>query len=100
MRLLIKNIQELFGTFEHNPQTISGLDMKNFPSLSNAWLAVEDGIIVDYGSMEDWPGIIDWANLEIIDAEGKMILPCWCDSHTHTVFAKPRSLEFEDKIKG
>lgn len=100
MRLLIKNIQELFGTFEYNPKTISGFDMKNFPSISNAWLAIEDGIIVDFGAMEDWPGITDWASLNVIDAEGKMIVPCWCDSHTHTVFAKPRSLEFEDKIKG
>lgn len=63
-------------------------------------MAIEDGKIVDYGEMADWPGISDWANLEIIDADGKMILPCWCDSHTHTVFAKSRALEFEDKING
>ena len=100
MRLLIKNIQELFGTFENNPGTIKGLEMNKFPSLTNAWLAVEDGIIVDYGSMSDWPGITDWADLTIVDAEGKMVVPCWCDSHTHTVFAKARSLEFEDKING
>jgi imidazolonepropionase len=100
MRLLIKNIQELFGTFEINPGTIAGKEMNNLPSIKNAWLAIEDGYIVDYGIMSEWPGISDWANLEIIDAEGKMILPCWCDSHTHTVFAQSRSLEFEDKING
>ena len=100
MRLLIKNIQELFGTFEENPGTIAGQEMNSLPSIKNAWLAAEDGIILDYGSMDDWPGISDWAHLDILDAEGKMILPCWCDSHTHTVFAQSRSLEFEDKING
>lgn len=63
-------------------------------------MAIEDGKIVDYGEMADWPGISDWANLEIIDADGKMVLPCWCDSHTHTVFAQSRAMEFEDKING
>jgi imidazolonepropionase len=100
MRLLIKNIQELFGTFESNPGTIKGLEMNKFPSLTNAWLAVEDGIIIDFGCMSEWPGITDWADLTIVDADGKMLVPCWCDSHTHTVFAKSRSLEFEDKING
>ena len=100
MRLLIKNIQELFSTFEINPGTIAGRDMNDCPSIKNAWMAIEDGKIVDYGEMADWPGISDWANLEIIDADGKMVLPCWCDSHTHTVFAQSRALEFEDKING
>jgi imidazolonepropionase len=50
--------------------------------------------------MEDWGGVEDWRNLEVIDAEGKYVLPAFCDSHTHTVFAKTREEEFVDRIKG
>jgi imidazolonepropionase len=68
--------------------------------LENAWLAIEDGIIVEFGKMEDWPGIIDWRDLEVIDASGKFVLPAWCDSHTHVVFAGNRVGEFVDRING
>jgi imidazolonepropionase len=50
--------------------------------------------------MTDWPGITDWRDLEVVDAEGRYILPTWCDSHSHLVFASSRSSEFEDRIKG
>ena len=100
MRTLIKNIKALIGTMETHPAYISGLEMKNFPITENAYLAIEEGLIVEYGTMEEWPGITDWSGLQIIDAEGCFILPTWCDSHTHAVFAKSRALEFEDKING
>ena len=74
--------------------------MSQIPILENAFLAVEDGEIVAYGPMEDWGGVEDWRNLEVIDAEGKYILPAFCDSHTHTVFAKTREEEFVDRING
>ncbi|MEY2938432.1 MAG: hypothetical protein RL062_1021, partial [Bacteroidota bacterium] len=74
--------------------------MSQLPRIAEAWLAVEDGIIVELGEMKDWPGISDWSDLTIVDAEGGYVLPTWCDSHTHTVFAKSRALEFEDKIRG
>lgn len=85
---------------EDFPLHIRGKEMGQFPILSDAYLAVEDGKIVDYGTMSSWPGISDWTGLEIIDAEGRYVLPTWCDSHTHTVFAQSRALEFEDKING
>lgn len=99
-KILIKNIKGLVQIGENLPEMLKGEEMKNLPILENAYLAIEDGIIVDYGSMNDWGGITDWRNLEIIDAEGKFVLPAFCDSHTHIVFAKSREEEFIDKIQG
>ncbi|MGY6561296.1 MAG: imidazolonepropionase [Luteibaculaceae bacterium] len=98
-KLLIKNIKQLIGVNE-KPQLKKGADLKNINSIENAYLAIENGIIVDYGSMADWEGIADWRDLEVIDAEGKFVLPAWCDSHTHIVFAETREEEFVYKIKG
>ncbi len=70
------------------------------PTIKNAWLAIEDDIIVAFGSMDEMPGITDWNNLEVIDAEGKLVFPSWCDSHTHIVFAGTRETEFVDRING
>ncbi len=74
--------------------------MKALPCLENAWLAVENETIAAFGSMEDFEGIEDWRDLTIIDAAGKFVLPGWCDSHTHTVFAASRAEEFEDRLNG
>ena len=71
--------------------------MKELPTIKNAFLLVEDGLIADFGKMEDCPTII---TAEIIDATGKMILPSWCDSHTHIVYAGNREGEFVDRING
>ena len=70
--------------------------MRILPRLENAFLLIRDGLIEDYGVMEDCP---DRAK-EVIDASGKMVLPCWCDSHTHIVFAASREKEFEMRLKG
>src|SRR5690606_21197616 len=63
----------------------------------NAYLLVENGLIVDFGTMENYPKI---EADEVVDATGKMMLPTWCDSHTHLVYAGNRESEFVDKIKG
>lgn len=99
-KTLIKNIKGLVQYGENLPKTRNGAKMKELPILENAFLALEDGVIVAYGSMEDWGGITDWTDLEVIDAEGKYVLPAFCDSHTHTVFAKSREEEFVDRING
>jgi imidazolonepropionase len=99
-KVLIKNIKGLVQCGEDFPLFRSGNDMKTLPILENAYLAIEDGIIVDYGSMHDWEGISDWRDLRIIDADGCFVLPAYCDSHTHTVFAKSREEEFVDRING
>jgi len=100
MRILIKNIRGLAGVYEEAPSLLSGKEMDKLPMIENAFLAIEDGKIALFGSMDDWGGITDWRNLEVIDAEGRYVLPAWCDSHTHLVFAGSRELEFEDRIKG
>src|SRR5690554_6481311 len=71
--------------------------MRVLPSIKNAYLLIEHDTIVDYGSMDDIQ------NLEadkIIDASGKIVLPTWCDSHTHIVYAGNREQEFVDRING
>jgi imidazolonepropionase len=101
MKLLIKNIKSLIQVRESATLTkVSGLDMKQLPTLNNAYLAMEDDLIVDFGKMEDWPGISDWSNLQVIDASDKLVFPCWCDSHTHIVYAGTREGEFVDRING
>jgi len=100
MKLFIKNIKGLVGVYDDAPMFVSGKAMRNLPVLEDAWLAVEDGIIADYGLMQDWPGITDWRNLEVIDVAGKYVFPSWIDSHTHTVYAGSREGEFVDRIHG
>lgn len=99
-KVLIKNIKGLVQFGEHLPAVRKGEEMRELPILENAFLALEDGVIVAYGAMEDWGGITDWRDLEVIDADGKFVLPAFCDSHTHTVFAKSREEEFVDRING
>lgn len=99
-KLLLKNIKTLVSVYETAPGKLSGNDMKNLPCIENAWLACEDGIIVDYGSMETFPGITDWKGLEVIDCAGKIVMPCFADSHTHIVYAGNREQEFIDRING
>lgn len=99
-RLLIKNIKTLVQVREEGITKVSGADMKQLPCIENAWLAVDNGLIADYGSMDDFPGIADWKGLEIIDADGKLVMPCYADSHTHIVYAGNREGEFVDRING
>ena len=99
-KILIKNIKGLFQVNDELSKAKAGSAMQNSDMLNNAFLAIENDTIVAYGSMEDWGGITDWRDLEVIDAEGKFVLPAFCDSHTHAVFAATREGEFEDRIKG
>lgn len=99
-KILIKNIKSLLQAGEDLPKYKAGKEMENLHAIDNAFLAIENDVIVAYGKMEDWGGITDWRDLEVIDAEGKMVMPAFCDSHTHAVFAKTRESEFEDRIKG
>jgi imidazolonepropionase len=71
--------------------------MKILPCISNAYLLIKDDLIIDFGTMAKIPKIeVD----ETIDASGKTVLPTWCDSHTHIVYAGDRSQEFVDRING
>jgi len=98
--ILIKNIKGLVGVLEDNKVALRGKELHELQQIENAFLAIEAGKISYYGKMEDLAGIADWRNLEIIDAEGKYVLPAYCDSHSHIVFANYRETEFVDRIKG
>lgn len=99
-KILLKNIQSLLQVGEDFPAFVAGDAMKTVPSIETAFLAIEDGVIVAYGPMSEWGGITDWRDLEIIDAEGCLVMPAFCDPHTHTVFAASREEEFVDRING
>ena len=90
MKIVIKNIAELIQTEEFSRKWVAGKDVYQINTIKDAFVEVENGIITLFGSMEDWAGIEDWNNTEIIDAEGGMVFPTYCDSHTHLVFAEIR----------
>lgn len=99
MKLLVKNIHTLAGV-EYEPKLrLKGKEMAQTSTISNAWLLAEDGRFTQFGSMADGMPSSDEVD-KIIDAEGDMVLPSWCDSHTHIVFAGSREREFVDKING
>jgi imidazolonepropionase len=99
-KIFIKNIKKLLQVRDEHLDFVPANEMHLLPEIDDAFLAIEDGLIVEYGKMSDWPGITDWRDLEVIDATGKMVLPAWCDPHTHLVFAKTREEEFVDRING
>lgn len=95
------NIKSLVQVRENHPSFLAGTAMAELPTMKNAFLEVEDGRIHAYGKMEDCPKHKqDQNEYEIIDASGKILLPSWCDSHTHLVYAGHRDSEFVDRIKG
>lgn len=97
MKTILINIKKLLQIRSYNEICISGNSMNNLPFIDNAYLIIEDDIILDYGKMEDLKNLnAD----EIIDASCKFVLPTFCDSHTHIVYAGNRSNEFVDRING
>lgn len=99
MRVLIENIGILTGIDSHGKQRLCGKEMQSLGILNDAWLLVENGRFAAWGTRAEMPaeGI---AADEHVDAEGGAVLPSWCDSHTHIVFAGSREAEFVDKIRG
>ena len=100
MKTVIKNISELIQTEQTARKWVAGKEMSEISTIKNAFVEIVNGIITSFGSMNDWKGIKDWNNIEIIDAEGGMVFPTYCDSHTHLVFAASREDEFVDRING
>lgn len=97
MSILITNIKELLQVRDTNVNIVKGSDMKVLPTLKNAYLLIEHDTIIQYGLMSECEGLE--ADV-VIDATGKIVLPSWCDSHTHIVYAGDRSQEFVDRING
>jgi imidazolonepropionase len=100
MNTLFTNIKKLIQV-ETNPRLwVAGTDMQNLPSIDNAFLLIEDDKITAFGSMNKLPDISAIEELTEVDVTGRMILPAFCDPHTHLVYAGSRELEYVDKIKG
>ena len=95
VKTLYKNIGQLIQV-RPGKTALRGKAMHQLPLIKHAYLIVEDGIIADFGKMEDTPSF----DGEIIDLQGKLMMPAWIDSHTHLVFAASRAGEFVDKING
>jgi imidazolonepropionase len=98
MTTVITNIKQLVGV-RHENKLLRGSELGELASIENAYLIIEGGEIAGYGSMEKLKSEIRNPKLEI-DATSQFVLPAWCDSHTHLVFAASREEEFVDKIKG
>jgi imidazolonepropionase len=94
--LLLHHIKGLVQARDTEPDRVRGKAMAELPVLENAWLLMENGLIKDYGSMENCPERAD----KTIDASGRFVLPSYVDSHTHLVFAGSREKEFVMRIKG
>ena len=97
MRVLFKNIKQLLQVRDTDVEKVAGKDMGELPVLEHAFLVTVNDMIADFGPMDHIPDIK--ADNEV-DATGKMLLPTWCDSHTHLVYAGNREEEFVDRIRG
>lgn len=97
MSKLIINIKELIQIRDRNISFLSAKEMDTLPSINNAYLLIENGKISEFGKMSEISKI---DNVETIDAKNKIVLPCWCDSHTHSVYTGNRSDEYLQRIKG
>lgn len=96
--ILIRNINQLVQVEAHPRRLVAGQNMAYLPSIADAYLLLQKGVIADFGTMSHCP--IPDVYTQVIEAHGKMVLPCWCDSHTHIVYAGSREAEFTDRISG
>lgn len=98
MITLLKNIKQLTGIqTDSSKLKLSGKEMSTLSSIENAFLLIENDLIKSFGKMTDLPEVsVD----QTINLSGKIVLPAWCDSHTHLVFAGTRETEFVDRING
>ena len=97
MRLLIKNIRTLAGIVPADTLMLRGGEMNSAGQIDDAWLLAEDGVIVGFGPMATLPEV---EADEVVDADGRVVFPAFCDSHSHIVYAGSREGEFRDKIAG
>lgn len=98
MTMLVTNIKQLTGVREQS-LLLRGEALASLPFVQDAYLGIKDGLIAEYGPMHAIGNRADLYD-DVMDATGQFVLPCWCDSHTHLVFAATREDEFVDKIKG
>ncbi|MCF8331181.1 MAG: imidazolonepropionase [Bacteroidales bacterium] len=97
MKTLISNIKQLLLTDESPQRFVAGADMAQLSTLNDAYLIIDDDKITDYGKMSE----LSEANFDkTIDASDSLVMPAFCDPHTHIVFPETREIEYIDKIKG
>ena len=96
MRLVLKNIGKLLGVENEPTPFVAGARMEHINVIDDAWLVIEQEKIVCYGTGE----VLPFTDDEVLDCKGGMVMPAFCDSHTHLVYAGSREKEYEDKIRG
>lgn len=96
--MIVKNIASILGITSPAKSRLEGVEMATVGSLDDAWLRTDGQIILDFGSMTEMPEAAPGE--EVVDAQGGMLFPSFCDSHTHIVYAGSREGEFVDKIAG
>lgn len=99
MTTLFTHIQQLVGVHETN-RLLRGKALAELPIITDAFLLVEDGMIAAFGQMHELDMLVPHQPVNTVDVNGQFVLPTWCDSHTHLVFAKSREREFVDKLQG
>ena len=97
MNILFIHIKELLQTREKSEVKVMGKSMSELPHIKNAFLRIKGDTIHSYGSMNS---LVIEATDKVVDVTDKIILPTWCDSHSHVVYAGDRSQEFVDRING
>ena len=97
MSKLIINIKQLIQVRDKDIPFVKAEEMNELPSISDAFLFVKNGVIADFGKMSKMP---IFGDIETINAKDKIVLPAWCDSHSHSVFTGNRSDEYMQRIKG
>lgn len=99
MKILVKNIRELFQVEETPRLMVAGKDMENIDSIKDAYMIINNGIIEDFGKASSLKAKEEDFN-KVVDANNRFVLPSFCDSHTHLVYAGSREIEYIDKIRG
>jgi len=97
MNILFTHIKELLQTRPKSEVKVMGAAMKELPHIKNAFLRIQGDKILDFGTMAD---LVIQETDEVVNVTGKLILPTWCDSHSHVVYAGDRSQEFVDRLNG
>ena len=104
MSIFIKNIKKLVNCREESPELLRGAQLGELPCIENAYIVIDNEEIADMGEMSellpDQLKAIESSVDKVIDATGRMVLPSYCDSHTHLVYAGSREMEFSDKLHG
>ena len=97
MNILFTHIKELLQIRPKSEVKVVGAAMKDLPHIKNAFLRIQGDTILDFGAMSD---LVIQDTDDVVDVTGKIILPSWCDSHSHVVYAGDRSQEFVDRLNG